>query len=271
VLLAALAACAFGALVAGSAAGATLKEHGATEGFLAIYGKPGSNGATTIPVGGGLGRNFGFGENMLFRACETCVAAVGGPPVGKTLSITLNNAAKTKEEAKDSFIGGTLMSNTTGADKPLSFAVQFTDFQNGTLAGYSDTSDRPWIGEVCPPASTTCKTDPSFTGPAGGVKIEDVSFNLNPGTVVQGTVWGKWINSPAAGSPPCIKLESRPTGSTASQNLIVTQSALEGIGVVVGNAAETVAGEVCLISANNNWYKIKSGEEKTPLIEIENA
>ena len=67
VLLSALAACALGQLVAGSASAALLGQPGNTP-FIAVYGSPGANAAATLPAGGGIGRNFGVGENMLFRA-----------------------------------------------------------------------------------------------------------------------------------------------------------------------------------------------------------
>jgi hypothetical protein len=261
VLLAALAACAFGVLTVGSASAATMEDEATA--MLAIYGNPGSNGAA-IPVGGGLGRNFGFGKNMLFQACEGCTTAIG-----KNLKITLENATKTVSEAKDSYIGGTLMSNKTGANNPLSFTIDFADFQFNTVAGsavpsYADTTDREWIAELCSPASTTCKTEPSFTGPAGEVQISDVSFDLGPGVVVQGTVWGVWKNSPKAGEPPCIKLNNPPTGAPATSTLYETQ------GTEVGVKVEKTEGEACLISANNDWY-IVGGTSKTPAITLANT
>jgi len=258
-----LAAVAVAALVAtgGSASAATLKEH-AAEAFIAIYGNPGVNGATS-PVGGGQGRNFGFGANLLFQA---------GGGVGEALALVLPGPIE--EKAGESFIGGTLMSNKTGANNPLSFGIEFVDFQEGTLAGYSDTWDRPWISEICSPGSATCRTDPLFATPGGSIKIEDVTIALGkPGagemTVVQGTVWGIWENSPKAGEPPCIKLsEKPPAGAGANQNLIVTQvsTALEGAGIKVGTAVEKFKGRACLTSANNYW----DGANK-PLIEIENT
>ena len=264
VLLAALAVCAFAGVTAGQASAALLKENGGAS-FLAIYGNPSFSEVAGKPIGGGLGRNFGFGENMVFRACGTCTT-----PIGANLFIELAGGAKA--EAKDAYISGTLMSNKTGANNPLSFVIQNVDFQDSILNGaptpsYSDTNDRPWITEICPKvALAVCKVDPLIAGNAlGEVKIEDVSFDLG-GNVIQGTVWGQWEDSPAAGSQPCIKLNPRPAGSTASQNLIVTQSTV----VPVGAAAIDVKGKACLISANNNWYKVKAGDEKTPLIEIAN-
>jgi hypothetical protein len=97
------------------------------------------------------------------------------------------------------------MSNKTGVDNPLSFAIQFVDWQKSTFGGelvptYSDTSDRSWIIEICPPGAPKCHIDPLLfeVGAAGPtVKIEDASFNIGapgPPTVVQGTIWGKWEN-----------------------------------------------------------------------------
>jgi hypothetical protein len=262
--LAALAVCVFGALAVGQASAALM---GSTENspFLAVYGSPGSNGAA-LPVGGGLGRNFGFGENMLFQACEGC-----SPAVGKNLKITLKNATKTVAETKDAFIGGALLSNKTGANNPLSFGIEFADFQFNTVAGaadpsYTDTWDRPWIAEICSPASEVgkCKSDPQkeFNTPAGSVKIEDVAFNLGPGVVVQGTVWGIWKDGTATACPT-IELTNPPAGAAADQTLIETQ------GTEVGTPTEKVEGTVCLVSANNDRY-IVGGTSKIPAITIKN-
>ncbi|HWY90391.1 MAG TPA: hypothetical protein VNY31_06935 [Solirubrobacteraceae bacterium] len=242
-LLAAVAACAFGALTVGSASGALMKA--GTSNLLAIYGNPGANGAE-IPVGGGLGRNFGFGENMLFEA-----SSITTPAIGKNLKIKL--AGKTAE-ARESFVGGTLLSNKTGEGNALSFAVQFADFQDNVVTealtpSYADTYDRPWIAEICPlnEGKKECRIDPSLTEVAAAgrtVKIEDVSFDLS-GTVVQGTVWGKW----KPGKPSCIALENKPAGAGADQTLIGTQPA-----AVVGLAIEAIEGEPCMESANNDVY-----------------
>jgi len=271
VLLAALAACAFGALTVGSASAATMEKIVGTvhTDFLAIYGNPGTNGAT-VPVGGGLGRNFGFGENMLFRACATC-----SPVVGANLKVEF--AGPVVAEAKDSFVGGRLMSNQTGSNNPLSFKIEFVDFQNSAIAGvgavpsYADTSDRPWIAEICPPGTVgeNCKTDAQFTqgNKAAGVKIEDAAFDLNIATgpvVVQGTVWGTWENG-IAGRAPCITLEKPAAGNPT---LAVTQTSTGG--PAVGALATGVGGKACLISANNDWYNIKTGEKEEPEIIIKN-
>ena len=261
-LLGGLAVCAFAMLTVGQASAATLKENGGGA-FLAIYGSPSLSEVAGKAIGSGLGRNFGFGENLLFQACTKCTT-----PVGTNLNIELEGGVVA--EAGDSNMEGTLTSNKTGANVPLGLTIQFVDLQKSTLAGvvtpsYSDTNDRPWITEICAPASVTCKTDPLFTGPAGGVKIEDVSVDLG-GTVVQGTLWGIWENGTAV-APPCIKLEKPPAGAGANQNLIVTQSSV----VAVGTKVIKYSGKACLISANNNYWKLKAGEEKTPLVEIENT
>jgi hypothetical protein len=245
ILLAALAVCAFAALTVGQASGAVMRIKGSTSGFVAIYGSPGSN-TTTLPVGGGLGRNFGFGENMLFEAGPTSPE--------ENVEITLLGKVAKSEEA---FFGGTLMSNKSGKGNPVSFSIQFSDFQKNTLAGtadpsYSDTSDRPWITEICSPeaAAKECKTDAQFEGPVekagetGGVKIENVSFNIGPGVVVQGTVWGKWINGTSE-KPPCIELKLPAAGVPT---LVDTQ------GGEVGKIIETIKGKACLVSANNDYY-----------------
>ncbi len=253
--LAAIAALALASTFVGQASAALMGRVGNTP-FLAIYGSPGSNGAATLPVGGGLGRNFGFGENMLFRA---------GNGSGKPLSITL---AGTVLRARDTFLGGTLMSNKTGANNPLSFAIQFVDFQD-SFAGtakdptYSDTSDRAWITEICAPGAESCRLDPLRTVAElekDTVEAENVSFNVGPGIVVQGTVWGFWKN----GKPPCIELKPKPANATASQTLIETQ------GPNVGAAIAAIKGELCLISANNDWYSVKAeAEEPEEKAEVE--
>lgn len=246
-VLTAIAACAAGVLFAGQALGATMA--GSVSTFEAIYGNP--PGSATLPIGGGLGMNFGFGENMLFEAKE-------GVTNEEKLSITLPGPVVST--ATDSLIGGTLMSNKTGANTPLSFGIQFADFQNNTVNGtavpaYSDTWDRPWISEICSPASTTCKTDPLFTGPAGEVQINDVSFNIGvtgaaTAVTVQGTVWGVWSNGSAT-VPPCIKLNLPPTGAATDQTLVVTKAGSES-GETVGAKITAISGKACLVSANND-------------------
>jgi hypothetical protein len=263
ILLAALAVCGLAAAFVSQASAATIEDEATP--LLAIYGNPGSNGAA-IPVGGGLGRNYGFGKNMLFQA---------GNGLGTALSIVLavGETEVAKSEAKETYLGGTLMSNKTGENNPLSFTIQFVDFQDNSItaegkttkvASYSDTSDRPWITEICSPAALIekCKTDAQFTEPIkkGGVKIEDVSFNIGPGTVVQGTAWGEWING-AAKVAPCIKLT---TPAAGVPTLVETQ------GAAVGAKAKTVTGEACLISANNDWYKVGT-ELQEPAITIANT
>jgi hypothetical protein len=257
-LCAALSVFAFGAMTIGSASGANLKITGAKEGFLAIYGSPPKEG----PVGWGLGRNFGFGQNLLFKAG-------GGYAASKPLLIEIAALGMTAK-ACDSWIGGTLLSNLTGANTPLSIDIQFADFQCSTNAGgvplpsYSDTSDRPWITEVCSPLAEAkkCKVDPLVSVESGEVKIEDVAFNLGPGLVVQGTVWGKWENGKEK-EPPCIKLKAKPEGAGADQNLLVTQPA-----ALVGDAISKIEGRACLFSANNDW--VSQSEKTEPSIEIAN-
>lgn len=261
-LVAALVVCPLIALTVGQASAATLKESGGSA-FLAVYGNPGANGATG-PVGGGLARNFGFAENLLFQACSACTIAVG-----EDVSLTIGGTAN---EVQDTEVGASLTSNKTGEGNPLSAAIQFIDFQDGTLAGYTDTYDRPSIMLVCSTKSEKgkCKTDPSFNTPAGSVKIEDVSIALGAPekiTVLQGTVWGKWENGEAK-KAPCIKLELPPEGAASDQTLIQTE-ATGGIGAV-GDKITALKGKVCLVSANNSFYKISGTVSSEPAIEIAN-
>jgi hypothetical protein len=264
VLTTALAMCAFAALGVAQASAATIEA--GTTALQAIYGNPGTNGAN-VPVGGGLGRNFGFGENMLFQACSGCTTAVG-----ENLKIEVNT---TIAEARDSFIGGRLMSNKTGANNPLSFKIEFVDFQDSLLSGtltqsYADTSDRPWISEICSPAAAAnaCKVDGQFAGAAkGAVKIDDVSFELSTAggpIVVQGAAWGTWEDG-AAAKAPCIKLEKP---AAANPTLVVTQT-FPG-GPLLGAAVTKVEGKACLVSANNNWYVVGATKEE-PAITIANT
>jgi hypothetical protein len=256
VLIAALAVCACAALAVGSASAATIeKTVGVTKTpFQAIYGNPPAG----TPVGGGLGRNFGFGENMLFRA---------GNGVGVKLAIELSGG--TKARARDSFIGGTLMSNKTPENQPLSFSIQFVDFQLSivTIAGpteletasYADTSDRPWISEICSDETgTVCTPDVQVPGGATGlVKIENVSFNLGGGatpTIVQGTVWGNW-KSGKAGEAPCITLKKPPAPAAVEADTLYVTQATTGVSAV-GEKLKEITGKACLISANNDWYKV---------------
>jgi hypothetical protein len=266
IMLAALATCAFGALVVTSASAAVIET--STNKFQAIYGNPGVN-SETLPVGGGLGRNFGFGENMLFEANATLPR--------KVFSITVATEPETDWSVADTHIAGTLMSDKTGENNPLAFAIQFVDFQDlqiGTTSvpSYSDTSDGPWIAEVCSPgaANGKCKPDPQ-AGAAGGeganpgeVVIQDVSFDLQHypgvGTIVfQGTIWGTWEGT----KPPCIKFHNPPAtpAGVRNENLYVTQPAS-----VAGTKVNTISGTACLVSANNDWF---SGTE--PAITIKNT
>jgi hypothetical protein len=243
VLLAALAACAFGALTVGQASGAVLKIKGSATGFLAIYGSPSISAAQ--PIGGGLARNFGFGENMLFRANTTSPA--------EPTEITLSGVVAKSEEA---YFGGTLQSNKTGANNPVGVTIQFSDFQKNTVGGaaapaYSDTSDRPWTATLCSPeAGTTCKADPLVTSAAGEFKIENVSFDIGPGTVVQGTIWGKVVNGSAT-APLCLSLNLPPATAAADQTLVVTQSST----FAVGTKITAIKGKACMVSANNDYYE----------------
>ena len=269
ILLAAVTVCVAAAAMASQASAANLKEVGVSEptGFQAIYGKPATNSAV-VPVGGGLGRNFGFGANLLFEACTNCTT-----PVGENLSVTL---ATTVAEAKESFLGGTLLSNKTGGNNPLGLAIQFVDFQDNTLGGtatpsYTDAADRPWIAEICSPSSpeSACKTDAQFTEPIkkGGVKIEDAAFDFTTAggaIVVQGTAWGSWENGTTS-KPPCITLAKPAVGQPS---LVVTQTFAGG--PALGTIVEAVKGKACLTGGNNYYYKIQAGEEKTPAIEIAN-
>jgi hypothetical protein len=244
--LTAVAVCAIGAAFASQALGATIEE--GTNAMLAIYGSPPAAG----PVGGGLGRNFGFGSNMLFEANTTSPR--------KAISITVGTLTAKSEIAE---IGGTVMSNKTGVNNPLSFSIQFADFQKSTVtetatASFSDTSDRPWISEICPPIATTkeCRVDPRGTekelgAPESSVKIEDVSVNLGPGFVVQGTVWGTFINGTTT-TPACISL-NLPPEKVPTQTLVITQTP-GGAFPAVGVAINAISGEACLVSANNYYY-----------------
>jgi hypothetical protein len=251
--LAALAVCAFAAFTVSQASAALMGRAGNTP-FLAIYGNPPAAG----PVGGGLALNFGFGENMLFEA-DTGV-------LGKNLKLELEaGGVKVAEaESKEAFIGGTLMSNKTGANLPLGFAVQFVDFQRNFTGpttetpSYTDTHDRQWLTNICPTvAGATCKVDPLIVpgNAAGEVKIENVSFNIGPGVVVQGTVWGNWKDGKETGGvvePPCITLKS-PIAAVAANTLYETQGPNVGAKAIVGG----VTGEACLLSANNDWEEGK--------------
>jgi hypothetical protein len=237
------------ALSTSRAPAATLKEHGAVQAFLAIYGTPAFGAAT--PIGGGLARNFGFGSNLAFEGCTIC-------ELGKNLAIEVGGV---KIESQHWVMAASLSSNKTGANNPLAIAVQSVDAQNATAGGlasplYADTSTRPWLTTVCPPPSATCRTDPRFIGPAGGAKIEGVSLDAG-GTVLQGALWGKWENSVEAGKPACLKLEMPPVG--APETLVVSQ------GAGIGERVTAVAGQGCLVSANNEVYP-----GKEPFIEVAN-
>jgi hypothetical protein len=274
-LAASLAVLAFSVMTVGSASGATLKVKGAltAEAFLAIYGFPNHVNGAERPVGGSLGRNFGFGQNLLFRAGN----GVGTAP----LSITLNG--EVVHLGRDTFIGVQLESNHTGAGAPVASAIDFVDMQDAFIgaakgAWYADTSDQPWIMKICSPAAAVgaCKTDPAAGAGAGEgadpgeVKIEDVSLDLGPGIVLQGTVWGKWSDGKPK-VPPCITLHlpGAVLAGIRSQTLYVTQ------GPMVGVAIAAISGKVCLYSANNKWSKApaegaEGAEEEEPEIVLTN-
>jgi hypothetical protein len=285
-LCAALSVFALGTMTVGSASGANAVVFQLpAEPLLAIYGWPGANfigsrgpEQTERPVGQGLGRNFGFGQNMLFQA------GGGSPqhaPTGRPLFFEIEaGGAKFRSEACDSFIGGTLMSNRTGVNNPLSFGIEFADFQCnrfGKIAeagekppaalvpAYADTQDQKWIAEICSPeAKKECKADPVIPGSEGQVKIEHVAIEIGPGTTVQGAVYGKWKNGAAGGGrPPCIELK-KSESTEPLQNLVVTKSSVFPVGTGVTN----VGGEACLISANNDWYQ--QSEKTEPEIAILN-
>jgi len=227
-----------------------------TKNLLAIYGNPANNGEV-VPVGGGLGRNFGFGENILFCASTThCKSS-------ENLSINLGGAVLL---AGETWIGGTLMSNKTPNvtikevvhQSPVSFAIQFVDFQENKVntasaPAYADTFDRPWITEICG-KEASCNVD-AREGGAGAhlVEIQDVSFSVNAPTepiVVQGTVWGEWVNSTKLGEPSCIKLREPPE-KLKVDTLVETQ------GPAVGTLAKEPTGKACIVSANNDYTEAK--------------
>ncbi len=272
-LFALAAACALLALGIGSvgqASAAEIRDEGVKAPLLAIYGEPAANAAQ--PIGGGLGRNFGFGENILFEACSSA-ATICSRKTGENLSLTVGGVPLV---AGDTYVGGTLQSNKTPEferggvkhESPLGFTLQFSDFQDSTAGGaltaaYSDTSDRPWIVTICG-SKATCQVGPrEGEEKAFLVKVEDVSFNVGPGVVVQGTVWGEWVNSRKAGEPACIKLLEKPPANaqTTFENLYETQ------GANVGAAAEKIKGEVCVISANNNYYGTEAATQHQIVIE----
>jgi hypothetical protein len=238
IFLAALAACGLTMAIASQATAATLEDTTAKSALLAVYGNP----PETVPVGGGLGRNFGYGENMLFEADTTA-------KIGTNLSITIGGVAL---EAGQTYVGATVLSNKTGeseiektkVENPLSVALQFIDFQQATPAAtYADTYDRPSIAEICG-SKATCRVDPrAVTAGAHRVKIENISINVGPGTVVQGTVWGTWINGSST-TAPCIEL---------TEPVVAADTLYETQGAAVGATAEKFKGQACLISANNNY------------------
>jgi hypothetical protein len=247
---------ALGLASVGQASASTIETGGTA--FRAIYGFP--PGSATEPIGGGVGRNYGFGENMLFEACTSC-------GVGTNLDITLEGKVL---ESAEGYIGGTLMSNTTGestigtekVENPLSFAIQFADLQHNTVAGaaapaYADTADRPWIAEICG-EKATCKVDPRLAGKAFQVQIQDVSLNIGPGEVVQGTAWATWANGTAT-EPACLTL-TLPPAALSVDTLVETQ------GPKPGEVITAVSGKACLISANNDYYR--SEPKKTPAVVI---
>jgi hypothetical protein len=259
-LCAALALFAFGTMTVGQASGANMVVIQPKESMLAIYGNPPKEG----PVGWGLGRNFGFGQNMLFKA---------GGGIGKPLFFKIGAL---ESKACVSEIGGTLMSNNTGKNNPLSFGIEFADFQcnklnTGALVpAYADTQDQKWIAEICAPGALECRVEPLHNQKElekeESVKVEHVAINVGPGLVLQGAVWGKWKNG-AAGKPPCIELQSKPKEAPADQTLMVTQTN-NPVEIPVGTVVTEVGGEACLLSANNDW--VSQSEKTEPAIEILN-
>jgi hypothetical protein len=238
VALAALGAC--------QASAATLETQTPTVAFQAIYGNPPTGG----PIGLGLGRNFGFGANLLFQADTK--ANIGS-------DITTEFGGSITFIASDAYIGGTLMSNKTGTNIPLGLTIQFADFDNvNQLVGekkepiqkYADTNDRPWITDICSPQAKSCELDPQFLTTARSIEIEDVSFDFGGNLVAQGTIWGKWVNGTAK-TPPCMVFEL-PANNT-EPTLVVTQTA-GGIYPAVGTVLRKISGEACLIIANNYYY-----------------
>jgi hypothetical protein len=246
--------------------------------FLAIYGWPFQGTANPAeaserPVGGGLGRNFGFGQNMLFQA---------GSSVGSKLKIELLSGAVISESC-DAYIGGTLMSNQTGKENPLGFGIEFADFQCNKATNakaevvltpaYADTQDQKWITEICPNTEKTkCRVDPLLSAEKEEnlnlVKIEHVAIDIGPGLTVQGVVWGQWKNG-AAGVRPCMKLKLPPKEASEKlqdQTLVVTKSPTGT--PAVGSKITGIEGEACLISANNAWYS--QAEKSEPAIIITN-
>jgi hypothetical protein len=247
ILLAAAAACGMLMATVAQAAAATLEDTTAKSALLAVYGNPAANDEA-VPVGGGLGRNFGFGANLLFQANTSA-------KVGENLSFTVGGFVL---ESKDTFLGATVLSNKTGEteiekskhENPIGLAIQFVDFQNSTAEktaapDYADTQTRPWLAAICGSAAT-CRVDARKGGEGAHlVEVQDVSFDIGPGAVVQGTVWGTWENGTSL-TPPCIKLKTPPTELKAD-TLIETQ------GSSVGSEATAVSGKACLLSANNNY------------------
>src|SRR5580704_11310582 len=169
-LVASLALVALGLLSVGSASASTMENKTAASALLAMYGSPEVN-LEAVPGGGGLGRNFGAGENMLFQG-DTAAK------VGKNLGLSVGGVAL---EAGDTYLGMTLMSNKTPETSPVGALAEFVDFQeskaNGALVPtYTDTADRGWVLSICGKAAT-CKVD-ARAGGAGAhlVKLEDVTF-----------------------------------------------------------------------------------------------
>jgi hypothetical protein len=237
----ALAACAVMALAATQASAATLEDTTITTPLLAVYGNPGFGGATAVPVGGGLARNFGFGANMLFQADNAALSA------SENFHITLGGELL---EVGDMYIGATVTSNTTGTENPLGMEIEFVDPQESKLgvasvAWYADTADRPWLTQICG-ESTSCKVDTRQTeGAAHEVKIEDAAFAF-AGFVLQGTLWGKWENGTES-TPPCIKFGKAPSTALEYDELVETE------GPVIGAKPGAIAGKACLVSANNEY------------------
>jgi hypothetical protein len=251
-----LAVCVGGSGTSQSASAATLSR-AAEESFLAIYANPGAAG-NTAPVGGGEARSFGYGENMMFEASSQ-------KGIGESLVIDI---ASRFEDIEDTIFGATLQSNKTGTGVPLGLAFQFVDGQDAGVPLYSDTGDHRWMASICgvkEEGQKECRVSPTVKeseSPGDTVKIEDVGLRYG-GNVIQGTMWGKWQNGRSKVAP-CIRLELPPEGENQN-GLVVTQG--NGLGVV--GTAVSLKGEMCLVSAGNEWFAV-GGAEEEPAITVTN-
>jgi hypothetical protein len=214
--LAAVVACALGAVTAGSAFADTIGLPPATNPFVAFLGNPGA----TPPLGLGAAKDFGIGENMVFRG-----GTLSGVAETADVSITLEGVT---DHCEDAIAGGTLVSNktsTTANDTPIGFDIQSVDFQHcliGTTPAptFSDTKDHVWHARI--------------KEAAGGTTIEDVAVDVG-GKLLRGEVTGSWKQG-TTGKPPCITLTG--VGTLATDPGGVKPAA--------------IAGKICLISSNND-------------------